>query len=529
MPAQAQIDFTDNNPAGANNEDGFIVIRAASEDPWTGSGTGGSIKSVATFLHDSKAPSTALANSYTDTTLQPNIEYYYRVVYYRATNKATKDWANKTEYNAGSTPVGPVLVPDADTLGYPNNVPSNTSGVNYSIGTEPIVHISADSIARQAGWPGPGNGNLWDQIRTFNAYDVLKNEASTYGSGPGIISQKQTHYQDRQQSVYLWRGLDNTLDPIPLIGDRYVVGMDYPSRYATHGVERASWAVHKPAVNSSPSPVSIIWDEGVTVAGVTTGSNAISHPYVHPTTGVTNHYLSDRNFGLHNSEAIYNHGSMGWNSWSLDGTMMNWSDQSIVAAGHYINSGMYTNQGTDDRAWGSGTFAGSMNRVSMDYGGFMKAAEIRGPTYTDYGLIGSPVGDIITSSATTHSGGPGPTITDTHLDRPMNLSIQIGVMQADGRQRCWMDGGVDTTSGGSPFVNATPTVYQNDNGANVTVPPNSTIDEGFRFYGDLHCVAEFLFIPKALSSVEFSDLIGYFQNKYAGYLRTQGLYSDKFA
>jgi len=503
MPAKATIHFKDHNPAGANSEDGYVVLRKAGSDPWSGSSTGGS-PNTPVDVFENHGQFNAEDNFYEDDTISANVDYFYRVVYYRGPS-----WAARTEYHAGGVAIGPVRVPDSSRLGYPNNVPSESSGVPYFMNTEPICHMQADSLAFGAGW-SPGTGNLWDNLRTFGTNSYVPNEADTYSSGPGTMSFQMSDTATFNQSVYLWRGDDDSLDPIPVLGDRFMEDSSFPMRGGQYSVSQAAWNHHVP---QGVGQTGVFWDEGVTVFGVSTTSNNVN-----ATTG--------RDYGNKDSEQTYNHGTLGANGFSMYGDFVKWSDGSAMPTDHWLDSDLmcYGASGCanttypQSRSWGWGFFGGGFG-YGADIGGFMKASEVNpDPQRQDYAHLSYPVPTYFNYTSAT-----------TTIGRPNNLSITASVMQPDGRQRIWINGGVDHASH-DPILLADPTPYVNDAGVTVNAQPLTGFSGiGLSFWGYYAVLAEYLFIPKALSSSEFTTVVDYLNSKYSGYLFPQGTYNQKFA
>ena len=141
--SRIRLTFTDDNN-GANDNDGYKVYRNIGSDPCPGG-----VIDATKLIHTHTSPTTGASVQFTDMTASSGNNYFYRVSFTRGVDEALSP-----------NVVGPVDFPAADSLGYPNNVPSHTSGVTNFITTEPILHLDAAEEHTLLGGYNSYTGNL---------------------------------------------------------------------------------------------------------------------------------------------------------------------------------------------------------------------------------------------------------------------------------------------------------------------------------------------------------------------------------
>lgn len=124
---EIQLSFNSPNKvtSSANNATGYKIYRNIQSDPCPG-GVIDPTKEIATGSLSGTNPLT-----YSDTDTTVSVAYFYRV-----------SWLRGSEEVLGEL-VGPLMIGSLYELGYPNNVPSNTSGNPNFLNIEPLVHYDA--------------------------------------------------------------------------------------------------------------------------------------------------------------------------------------------------------------------------------------------------------------------------------------------------------------------------------------------------------------------------------------------------
>ena len=129
MSFLTEISLVFNSPnkvaSSANNATGYKIYRNIQSDPCPG-GVIDPTKEIATGSLSGTDPLT-----YNDTDTAVSVAYFYRV-----------SWLRGSEEVLGEV-VGPLMIGSLYELGYPNNVPSNTSGNPNFLDIEPLVHFDA--------------------------------------------------------------------------------------------------------------------------------------------------------------------------------------------------------------------------------------------------------------------------------------------------------------------------------------------------------------------------------------------------
>ena len=159
--SRVRLTFTDDNH-GANEADGYKIYRKVGSDPCPG----GVIDPA--NLHDTVAGITTGSQvQWTDMQADASTNYFYRASFYRGTDESLSQM-----------PVGPVVFPSADDLGYPNNSPAHDSGVQNFMSVEPLYHLAVDKMHSRYG-VGPLNSGCDNEA---DSYDQFRAKSKQYAA-----------------------------------------------------------------------------------------------------------------------------------------------------------------------------------------------------------------------------------------------------------------------------------------------------------------------------------------------------------
>ena len=144
-----RISFKNYN-AGGNSADGFRVYRKAGADPCPAEDSGGlPLPDPSTLVYESMNVS-AGQNLWVDESDLSNADtYYYRISFFR-NNGINPNYGSVSHERVDSMLIGPLSSASSSALGYPNNFPSNLSGVPYAIDEQPIIHLDPARTVRES-------------------------------------------------------------------------------------------------------------------------------------------------------------------------------------------------------------------------------------------------------------------------------------------------------------------------------------------------------------------------------------------
>jgi len=549
MPAQVTISFDDENDGpGANSEDGFVVLRKTGNDPWDAAN---GIPTSGVTVTDVPGADHNPSNSHTDNTIQPNLNYFYRIVYYRGTA-----WSTATEKKAGSL-VGPVRVPGAGELGYPNNLPDDNSGVTYSLTHEPVFHYDAREHAEARNYLG--TEPLWAKIGgDLTPGERLPNKADTYANNNRPIGDKVTDVVVEMPSLYQWSPDSANVAPIPVLGDRHTTEF-------TLGASSSIYNMLKPSskdgfnntLNQKFSAIvnpnnndCIYFSEGVSMFVVLSQANInyTAHPYPPPH---SNPRLAFKDISSNND---HDQNGLSW--------LFNLFRSPYVRTYQWADAAEYANSTLALYDWASGSDVkehhgalfddgGGINRTPFNSNGhtYREAHMYQGLRYSHYypsehSLIAGVVGGTYSTASisplenylkfTPGEDFPHPMLSSssnaTDNPAPMNILSFIhhgddpgGAGNRKGQIKGWINGG------GPAFEQVNPSTFINVAGAQHPSIMPVINPSTFNFFTGNANIAEILFFDKALVKSDFDNITAYLENRYAGYLNTQTGYTGQFA
>lgn len=225
MATNITLTFADDNPAGTNNNDGWRVYRIEQSDgtdPCPDTYIDGDLEGYPIPVEQRRVahehgqghqnPDGKGEITFVDDTVLPGKRYFYRPSFYRnAAGDPGMDGEPTIEAVYRIAPIGPIAVPSAAGLGYPYNIPSDTSGVAHYATVEPIIHFKAEE---ELNIHGPG-------LLRFQS--SLSNLAESW---------KSLKFTNRQPYGNAWidninnKGPDGDLEPVPAItcnGNNFLV------------------------------------------------------------------------------------------------------------------------------------------------------------------------------------------------------------------------------------------------------------------------------------------------------------------
>ena len=168
MPTYIKLTFQDDNPLGANDNDGWRVYRNIGSDPCPGG-----VIDPAKKVHEDMTPIPGIGPvEYIDTNVSANNPYFYRASFLRSGVEAIN--------TIGA--VGPILLGDINDLGYPNSLPSDASGVAFTSNIEPLYHLDSQKEKNIR-----GIGHLYTTSDTTNNRPGSYPELDGFHMGPGNV------------------------------------------------------------------------------------------------------------------------------------------------------------------------------------------------------------------------------------------------------------------------------------------------------------------------------------------------------
>jgi hypothetical protein len=143
-----KISFRNHN-VGANSADGFRVYRKEGSDPCPVVGPDGlHIPDVTNLFHEEMGVD--LTENWIDSSeISGTVSYFYRISFFRNNGVNPQKGAVSHE-RVDTMLLGPINASDASSLGYPNNFPSNLSGVPYSINEQPLIHLDPARTVKES-------------------------------------------------------------------------------------------------------------------------------------------------------------------------------------------------------------------------------------------------------------------------------------------------------------------------------------------------------------------------------------------
>lgn len=481
------IDFQDDNDTGANDNDGYKIYRSSGPtiDPCPqidadGKPFGTSLPNlIHTETDPAKVGTGTGVRTFQDNNVTGGVQYYYRISFTRG-----------SEERVGNV-VGPVKIASADELGYPNNIPSHTSGVPNFIDTEPLMHCDAAYDYQYNGivsgdYIGGAHNNVYMENLT----------GSTYGphvSGMGhsswnIHGSNQPGYALHMSDDY--RGASGTEPPLPMVGG--------PNQYSwnVYTTSNSDWpALGFPSQAgqtygnwpSSQDHWQILMDEGVSIVSVgRVRTSAATNNTVHVGFG-----MSQGQINIYGETQMYR-----------------WSDKGLsTAQTEFVVPQGINSSGATDYIPGGG-----VRKWTMDDTG---AATIQysGPHATTGYPVLANNGQPSTLTGIPGIGGLGATgATDP-------LEFWFTNWDADGGFKVWRNGGAPLideaapthSQGGATYFPLKPIITQ---GAYA----HNRWNQNFNPLNHSSPVAEVLVFPKMLDATNAGRLHTYFQQKYANYL-----------
>jgi hypothetical protein len=144
-----RISFKNNN-TGGNSADGFRVYRKAGADPCPVEDSGGlPLPDPSTLVYESMNVSAGQNLWVDESDLSDADTYYYRMSFFR-NNGINPNYGSVSHERVDSMLIGPLSSASSSALGYPNNFPSNLSGVPYAIDEQPIIHLDPARTVRDS-------------------------------------------------------------------------------------------------------------------------------------------------------------------------------------------------------------------------------------------------------------------------------------------------------------------------------------------------------------------------------------------
>ena len=493
MPAQVTIQFEDTNPDGANSEDGYFVWRAIADDPVP------NLSSPPATAHATVQGATSGSGgiiSYVDNTILPNRQYFYRIGFYRG-GGANPQPLTVSDLAIGNA-IGPILVPDNDHLGYPNNSPDHNSGVANVVDTEPLYHFDARQFAIERNWDPTtvGSSSLFDMITpTVAGGTRIENKADTYSNANGnFIGDVEVTSAGNKKDLYLWHGEDPAKPLIPVLGDRNT-SFNWPiQRHNSFKFHQTGLRAH--FGSDGPNVESIFFDEGITFFAVSSPSGSIGSSNASRRPGNTPNYTNTA------GGSAFGYATGGPVGSSLD---WYWSTKQVANIDDHTASGR------------SSAWEHCLGGDGYNNSGLIHQSSVPNKAWT------LPFTAQHAWPEEYYNTGSNPTTA------PRNLSITAGIMSGypePGKSRLWINGGAGSQNDNPIVKTEWNQVQFTNNSGNVTGPmPNFNADLGFD--GAHRVTAEILFFPKALSVAEFSAVTSYLQSRWSDYLNPQGMYNNK--
>ncbi|MBK25981.1 MAG: hypothetical protein CME70_18410 [Halobacteriovorax sp.] len=208
-----RISFKNHN-IGGNSADGFRVYRKEGSDPCPDLDPEGlPLPDLSNLIHESMHVLSG-ENLWVDSSIPSasSVGYYYRISFFR-NNGINPGYGSVSHERVDSMLLGPFSAASGDALGYPNNFPSNLSGVAYALDVQPVLHLDPSRTVRE---------------NTINHEEALTTGTTIDYSGRGWVNMLPAGGAD---SVF---DLENILDangsPVPCYR------FDNPSSGAFHNI-----------------------------------------------------------------------------------------------------------------------------------------------------------------------------------------------------------------------------------------------------------------------------------------------------
>ena len=376
MPSYIKVSFQDDNPAGANDNDGWKVYKNVGSDPCPN----GVIDPSKEVYHEtSPTPGTGVVE-YTDVNVAANNSYYYRASFTRGADEALNTLG----------PVGPITLANVDDLGYPNNLPSNTSGVAFTADVEPMFHFDA-----QREHTLHGNGFVYSTVDTTLNRPLSYPTADGFNVKPGANASRALHIQE-------WDSPNNpTGTPIPVVSDH------------PNGVSPFYWAATYYPTGNAPN---YLWNEPTrpydNMAWFDLGTTCIDVilPIINNTT--YDYWGTSRSNMFQGQSTL----AGGYDVWL-------YSDLKNLGAGNVTSPG----KGKDIGLFHPGTTAACLG--AQIYNG--KTVSFCGEAATKGGALGTPL------PASTADG---------------DMSVVVSRVMPDSSQKIWVDGSKELDRGPTTHV-----------------------------------------------------------------------------
>jgi hypothetical protein len=493
-----RISFKNNN-TGGNSADGFRVYRKAGADPCPVEDSGGlPLPDPSTLVYESMNVSAGQNLWVDESDLSDADTYYYRMSFFR-NNGINPNYGSVSHERVDSMLIGPLSSASSSALGYPNNFPSNLSGVPYAIDEQPIIHLDPARTVRDSsiahedeitastaveysgrGWVEmvPSNNPTWSVFDLENVLDANGAAVPCY------------RFESNQGKAYISTQQTGT-GPYSIDADFY--GGAQTMLFCDEG-----WTVF---VLMSPVPNG---KAGFTANNINTYGSWLPATGPNANGMMSDHPQGGRVFEWSSQETKFGGGT---------GTFLGPDLASIPADKSHLLRMNPNNSGTATNNWMSAAHPAYASMTNTSYG---YASTWKGATRAS----GAPTGIMGTPPDFPHD----PTNSNHWLSYLHLTTVRLSPIIGDTpKYQGWINGGLP---GGSVAVNTNDSnsMFQAPLAAglaqaiphpyfvNTKWDPTSTNAANFAGNG---AYAEYLLFPKALSNAQMTTIGAYLNNKYA--------------